>query len=286
MGGVCVSEGDEPPFSRGDLDKLMATVLAHRGLDLTQYRRAYIERRLAARMRNLEIHTYREYTDRLQSMPEEYSALIDVLTINVTDFFRDTPVWDILRTRVVSDMLAEKLRGRSRTIRVWSAGCATGEEPYSVAMMLLDALGKDADKFLITILGTDLDPDALASAAKGVYDNEFLKHIPPSYQVRFVRSAGKKSFEVLPEVRRLVRFKHISLFDGPPMRVADLVLCRNVFIYLDRTRQAKVLETFWTALARGGYMVLGRSEKLSRESARRFEPIEPKERIYRKPNRI
>lgn len=281
-----MSEDDRPAASRGDLDKFMGALLSDRGLDLTQYRRAYIERRLAARMRTLEMNSYREYSEKLLSEPDEYSHLIDVLTINVTDFFRDKPVWDILRKRVVPDMLAEKFRGRSRTIRVWSAGCATGEEPYSIAMMLLDALGEDADKFLITILGTDLDPDVLETASKGLYANASLKNIPPSYQVRFVRSVGKESFEILPEVRRLVRFKNVSLFEGTPMRVADLVLCRNVFIYLDRPRQAKVLESFWTALARGGYMVLGRSEKLSIESARRFDPIEPKERVYRKPNRF
>ena len=202
------------------------------------------------------------------------------------DKFMDTAVWDTLKRRVLKDMIAEKLRGRSRTIRVWSAGCATGEEPYSIAMAILDVLGKDADKFLITILATDLDPDALAVASKGVYEKGELRNISPSYQVRFLHSLNATTFEVVPEVRRLVRFKNLSLFGDAPMRVADLVMCRNVFIYLDRQRQAKVLETFWTALTRGGYMVLGRSEKLSLESARRFESVEPRERIYRKPNRF
>jgi chemotaxis methyl-accepting protein methylase len=264
----------------------MGKVLRDRGFDLTQYRRAYVERRLAARLRTLELRTYRDYAYLLEVDPSEYARMLDTLTINVTDFFRDDAVWDILRKRVIPEMVADKLRGRSRTIRIWSAGCATGEEPYSIAMMVLDILGKDADKFLINVLGSDLDPDVLRFAEKGRYTNDKLKNIPPSYQVRFTRAIGKSEFEIKPEITHLVRFRHSSLFGESPMKVADLILCRNVFIYLDRPRQMAVLERFWGSLARGGYLVLGRSEKMPAEMARRFEPIEPKERVYRRPNRI
>lgn len=277
---------DEHAQARGDLDKFMGKVLRDRGFDLTQYRRAYVERRLAARLRALELRTYRDYADVLDANPAEYERMLDTLTINVTDFFRDAPVWDILRKRVLPDLIADKLRGRSRTIRIWSAGCATGEEPYSIAMMVLDVLGKDADKFLINILGSDLDPEALRVAEKGRYDREKLKGIPASYQVRFIQSAGRSTFEIKPEVARLVRLKQSSLFGTSPMKVVDLILCRNVFIYLDRPKQMMVLEGFWGSLARGGYLILGRSEKMPAEMARRLEQIESRERIYRRPNRI
>jgi len=272
--------------ARGDLDKFMGKVLRDRGFDLTQYRRAYVERRLAARLRMLELRTYRDYADLLESDPAEYAQMLDTLTINVTDFFRDKAVWDILRTRVIPDLIADKLRGRSRTIRIWSAGCASGEEPYSIAMMVLDVLGKDADRFLINVLGTDLDPDTLRIAEKARYSRDALKNISPSYQVRFTRAVGKTQFEIKPDVAHLVRFRHSSLFGDSPMKVVDLILCRNVFIYLDRPKQMAVLERFWGSLARGGYLVLGRSEKMPAEMARRFDPIEPRERIYRRPNRI
>ena len=277
-------DGSAP--ARGDLDKFMEKVLRDRGFDLTQYRRAYVERRLAARLRNLELHTYREYADLLEADPTEHAQMLDTLTINVTDFFRDAAVWNILRNRVIPDLVADKLRGRSRTIRIWSAGCATGEEPYSIAMMVLDVLGKDADKFLINVLGTDLDPDVLRVAERARYSRDALKHIAPSYQVRFTHVVGKKEFEIKPDVARLVRFKRSSLFGDSPMKVADLILCRNVFIYLDRPKQMAVLERFWGSLARGGYLVLGRSEKMPAEMVRRFESIEPRERIYRRPNRV
>lgn len=272
--------------SRGDLDKFMGRVLRDRGFDLSQYRRAYVERRLSARLRALELRTYRDYADLLEANPAEYEQLLDTLTINVTDFFRDAAVWEILRKRVIPDLVAEKLRGRSRTLRIWSAGCSTGEEAYSIAMMVLDVLGKDADKFLITVLGTDIDPDVLKVAEKGVYPKDKLGNIPASYQVRFTRSAGKHAFEIKPDVGRHLRFRHSSLFGKSPMKVADLILCRNVFIYLDRPKQMAVLEKFWGSLARGGYLILGRSEKMPAEMGRRLEPIESRERVYRRPNRI
>lgn len=270
---------------RGNLEKIISKVNDARGIDLSQYRRAYLERRLTARLRALDLHSYRQYSDLLDSDPNEYLQLIDTLTINVTEFFRDKVVWDSLRRNVMRDMLAAKSSGRSRTIRFWSAGCATGEEPYSLAMMLIDMLGSDASRYLISVLGTDLDDVALAKAERGIYDHDKLKRISAGYQVRFTRRVDAHSFEIAPEVRRLVRFRQASLFGEAPLRVVDLVMCRNVFIYFDREQQARALDMFYNALARGGYLVLGRSEKLSVQATDRFEPIDGRERIYRKPVR-
>ncbi len=270
---------------RGSLDKLIARIDDARGLDLSSYRRSYLERRIAARLRVAGVHSYRQYGDLLEADPHEYERLIDTLTINVTDFFRDKVVWDSLVRKALPELIASKQGGRTKTIRVWSAGCATGEEPYSLAMMLLGELGDAAKEYSISITATDLDADALARAERGVFAKERRRHIPPSYQVRFTRNVDGGSFEVLPEVRRLVRFQRMSLFDPTPLRVIDLVTCRNVFIYFDHDQQARVLENFWRALTRGGYLVLGRSEKLQPEAAQLFEHVDGKERIYRKPAR-
>lgn len=280
-----MAEAGSANVYRGNLEKIITKVHDARGIDLSQYRRAYLERRLAARLRTLDLHSYRQYSDLLDADPDEYLQLIDTLTINVTEFFRDKVVWDSLRRNVFRDMLESKVNGRSRTIRFWSAGCATGEEPYSLAMMLIDMLGDDASRFLISVLGTDLDPEALATAEQGVYHNDKLKRISPGYQVRFTRPVDRQSFEIVPEVRRLVRFRQASLFGEAPIRVTDLVMCRNVFIYFDKEQQARVLDMFWNSLARGGHLILGRSEKLSVQAADRFEPIDGRERIYRKPGR-
>lgn len=270
---------------RGSLDKLIAKIDEARGLDLGLYRRAYLERRIAARLRVVGLHSYRQYADLLDADPREYEQLIDTLTINVTDFFRDKVVWDVVRRRVMPQLIAAKTEARSRNIRVWSAGCATGEEPYSLAMSLLDALGDKAADFSVSITATDLDPEALAKAERGVFRKERLRRIPSAYQVRFTKSIDADTFEVLPEVRRLVRFQRLSLFDPAPLRAIDMVFCRNVFIYFDHQQQGRVLDNFLTALTYGGYLVLGRSEKLQPAASKRFDVVDGKERIYRKPAR-
>lgn len=254
-----------------------------RGIDLTHYRSAYLERRVSARVRALELHSFRQYIDYLDSHPEECAKLLDALTINVTEFFRDKAVWDSMRRKVIIPMMEHKRLRKSKSIRLWSAGCATGEEPYSLAMLMLDILGNRADQYLMSINATDLDAEALRRARAGVYDNEKLRGIPPSYQVRFTRKVDAHTFQIAPEVRRLVRFSQANLSDAAPVRVIDVLLCRNVFIYLDRQQQAKVLDIFWNALGKGGFLVLGRSEKLSEKAAEALIHIDGKERIYRKP---
>jgi chemotaxis methyl-accepting protein methylase len=264
------------------MDRLIVRVRESRGIDLSMYRKAYLERRLAARMRVVGVDTYRKYADLLEGDPSEYRRFLDVLTINVTEFYRDQAVWDVLSSQVIPDILASKKEGRSRTIRIWSAGCATGEEPYSLVMLLLDALGPQLSRVHLSVLATDLDQSALARAQAGVFSREKLSRIPPEYQLRFTRELNEEQFEIVPEVRGHVRFTRASLFDDAPARAVDLVLCRNVFIYFDREQQERVLENFGRAMARGGYVVLGRSERLSGTATALFEPINGKERVYRR----
>jgi len=266
---------------RGDIGRLLAKIDRERGLDLSQYRRPYVERRVGARLRALGLHTYRQYARHLDEHPDEYARMLDALTINVTDFFRDPPVFDIFRDEVVPAIIRAKQLGRQRIIRAWSAGCATGEEPYSLAMAFLDGLGPDVMRFMVTITATDIDPHALEIAAKGEYDVAKLQHIPQADQERYLELRGD-TFRIRPAVSRLVRFRALSLFEDQPVKVVDLVFCRNVFIYFTREQQAHVLGAFHLALARGGYLVLGRSEKLADEFAELFEPVSARERIYRK----
>ncbi len=268
---------------RGNLDKLVAKVLRDRGLDLSQYRQTYLERRLAARLRALNLYSYRQYAERLDADPGEYAELLDTLTINVTEFFRDQPVWDAVRTLVLPQLIAAKRDSHSRSLRIWSAGCATGQEPYSIAMLIADALGDAGEPLRPTVLATDLDPEALAVARAGVYDVAELRHIPPPYQVRFARMKGASQFEIAPEIRQMVQFEPYSLFEDSPMRVMDAVFCRNVFIYFDRERQSSLLGQFLKVMSPGAFLVLGRSERLSPAVSELLEHVDGRERIYRKP---
>ncbi|MDO8964507.1 MAG: protein-glutamate O-methyltransferase CheR [Coriobacteriia bacterium] len=266
---------------RGDIAKLLEKVDRERGLDLAQYRRAYVERRIASRLRALGMHTYRQYSRYIEDHPEEYARMLDALTINVTEFFRDPPVYRLFRDEVVPSIVDAKRKGRQRIIRVWSAGCATGEEAYTLAMCFHSALGADAPGFMLTVTGTDIDPGALAVAAANRYDVAKLSHIPREDQARYVTVSGD-TFSFKPEITRLVRFRPLNLFQDPPIKVVDLIFCRNVFTYFTREQQARVLDSFCSALARGGHLVLGRSEKMAPGVVGCFDTVSGRERIYRK----
>ncbi|MDA3936467.1 MAG: protein-glutamate O-methyltransferase CheR [Actinomycetota bacterium] len=269
---------------RGNLTRLIDKVRNERGFDLGQYRQAYVERRVASRLRSLDLHSYRQYVDYLDGHPDEYGELLNILTINVTDFYRDSPVYDIFRRRIVPDMLDEKLRRRNRMIRAWSAGCATGQEPYSMTMSFLDGMAGHTESFLLSVTGTDLDPKALAIAQAATYDIDKLSHIPKTHQVKYIEMDGSV-FHIKPEVTKHVRFRQMNLFEDRPVSMYDVIFCRNVFIYFTREQQERILDTFWSALSRGGYLVLGRSEKLAPSVAARLELVDGRERIYRKPIR-
>ena len=267
---------------RGNMQRLLDKVLDERGMDLSQYRPQYLERRVGARLRSLGLHSYRQYIDYLDEHAEEYAKLLDTLTINVTDFYRDSAVYDIFRKDVVPAMVEYKLKSSHRMIRAWSAGCATGEEAYSITMSFLDGLGKHADDFLLTVLATDLDESALATAEAAQYSIDKMKNIPKTHRLKYLEVEGKQ-FTIRPEVAQHVRFRQLNLFEDKPISIVDVIFCRNVFIYFTREQQARVLDLFWSALSRGGYLVLGRSEKLAPQAAERFELVNGRERIYRKP---
>jgi chemotaxis protein methyltransferase CheR len=253
---------------RGDITKLM-------------YRQAYVERRIAARLRAVNLHTYRQYTRYLDSDPSEYAKLLDALTINVTDFFRDPTVYKMFRDQIIPRILSEKTRTRHRGIRVWSAGCATGEEPYSLAMAFLAELARDERGLMLSVVGTDIDPAVLERAQRAEYDVAKLGHISRADQSRFVVVKGD-TFKISPEVTRHVKFRPLNLFTDEPIHMVDVIFCRNVFIYFTREQQAKVLGGFARSLTRGGYLVLGRSEKMAASMTGAFELVNGRERIFRK----
>jgi len=279
--GGSVADASPAQANRGSLERVIAKMRELRGVDLGQYRSSYLERRVATRLRGLGLTTYRQYCERLEYDPDEADALLHALTISVTDFFRDDDVWEVLRSQVLIPLISSKRGPITRTLRVWSVGCATGEEPYSLAMTLLDLVGDD-EGLRVSVLGTDVDSAALQVASRGVYSNARLRRIPPAYQVRFTRTVDPKSFELVPEVRGVVRFVRPSLFDPVPMKAVDLITCRNLFIYLDRSEQVRALEMFEQRLARGGYLMLGRSEKMAVDLADAFTAVNGRERIFRK----
>lgn len=268
---------------RGNLHRLLIKVREERGLDLAQYRENYVARRVAVRLHALGLHTYQQYGGYLDQHPEEYAKLLDTLTINVTQFFRDPTVYALFRDQVIPSLLATKKARKQRLVRLWSAGCATGEEPYSLAMSMLDGIARSkSHDTMLSVVGTDIDRNALAVAKKGEYPARLLNQISATDRHRYVETDGEV-FRMKPEVMKVTRFQYLNLFQDAPINGVDVVFCRNVFIYFNHEDQTRLIEAFWNALTRGGYLVLGRSERLAPALAQRFELVSGRERVYRKP---
>lgn len=266
---------------RNGLTRLLDKVRQEHGLDLSQYRIRYVERRLATRLRVLGLDTYRQYALHLDADPGEYERLRDALTISVTQFFRDESVFAAFRSEVVPALMARKDARRQGTVRVWSAGCATGEEPYSIAMSFLSQMRSSESAMGLIVVGTDVDRSALASARQAVYPVARLEQVPEPERSRYTRVSGD-TFQITPEVTQHVRFRYLNLFEDEPVRMADVIFCRNVFIYRTRAEQERLLNVFRDSMPRGGYLVLGRSERLAPSLGSRFELVNGRERIYRK----
>ena len=233
------------------------------GLTLPEAKRMMVQSRLARRMRTVGCRGFDDYIKLLTSSPdaEERRALISVLTTNVTSFFREAHHFETLRTQVLPGLLREARRG-SR-IRLWSAGCSTGEEPYSLAM-LITALEPKAADLDIRILATDIDPKVLTTAKQAVYEAASLATLPDFYEKTLKATRESDGRLVMPQtVRRLVTFRQLNLHAAWPMKGRfDAILCRNVLIYFDFAHQSALWPRFRACLDPEGWLFLGHSERI------------------------
>ncbi|RLF59131.1 MAG: protein-glutamate O-methyltransferase CheR [Thermoplasmata archaeon] len=246
------------------------------GLDMASYNERHLERRLLIRMRALKISTYGEYLRYLNRNPEEIAKLKEVLTVNVTEFLRNPETYKVFR-----DIVIPELFSRKKNIKIWSAGCSDGKEPYSIAILILDFLKGNVDKFNVKIIASDIDDDVLNKAKIGWYpEKEFVGEIR-KYKRYFIHKNG--GYEVKKEIKRLVSFKKIDLLkDGFPLML-DVIFCRNVIIYFKREAKEALFEKFWGVLNKGGYLILGKTEMLFGKAKNLFVPVNSTERIYKKP---
>jgi len=259
-----------------DLFALLEKVRRERGLDCCQYKINFLKRRLAVRLRARGVESYREYMRLLDE--EEYEKLFEALTINLSYFFRDSSTFEALRDKVLRPLLREKA-GR-RLIRVWSAGCASGEEPYSVAILFHELLGEDLKNWQIRIHATDLDAIALERAQRGVYNEFSFRGTNPGYIRRYFIRLSDREYSLSPEIKAMVGFKQHDLLADPPPRHLDLILCRNVLIYFSRQQQERLFVIFHEALNEGRYLVIGKTEILSPSATKLFKPLDLREHIY------
>ena len=263
--------------SPDELEWLMEKIYRERGFDFREYRKSTLTRRIGRRMRARSSKTYGEYADVLDKDPAEYDRLFNDLTINVTSFFRDQIAFKALEEVVIPALLD----GEPKNIRIWSMGCATGEEPYSIAMLLLDILDGDISKYETTILATDIDPRVLESAMEGLFSAKDVEGIRPSWVKRYFVPAGK-GFSVQPALRELVTFQTHNMVSDPFYHDFDLVVCRNVLIYFRPGLQTQVLKGIYEGLKQGGFLLLGKAEQPVGETMGLFYCVDKKAKLYRK----
>lgn len=268
---------DSPP---GDFSELTRKISAERGFGCASYKEKCLRRRVAVRMRARGVHTYEDYARVLDTDATEYDRLIDVLTINVTKLFRNWDVFAAIGTRVIPTLWHRE----TPTIRVWSAGCSSGEEPYSLAILfhryastggMLSQLGR------VSILGTDIDRQCLAAAERGEFEEGDFTDTPDELRERYF--APSAPFPVSPGIRSMVHFARRDLLsERAPAPPYDLIVCRNVLIYFDRDSQERLFDEFHAALAPNGFLVLGKVETLLGNARSRFAPVDARERIFRR----
>jgi two-component system CheB/CheR fusion protein len=267
-----------PPESDPEWPGLLAYLLEERGFDFHGYKPASLARRIRKRMGAVPIQSFRAYLDYLEAHPKEFDTLFNTILINVTGFFRDPAAWDAVRAKAVPEILGAKSKDDS--IRAWSAGCASGEEAYTMAMLLAEELGTDEFQRRVKIYATDVDDEALNTARHASYTERQVEGVPKELLAKYFEHidgiyAFRKDFR-----RQLIFGRHDLINDAPISRV-DLLACRNTLMYLNAETQGRVLSRLHFALNEGGFLLLGRAETLMAHG-HTFVPVDLKRRLSRK----
>jgi two-component system CheB/CheR fusion protein len=264
-----------------DFEQLVEYIRANRGFDFTGYKRPSLQRRFQRRMQTLHVESFDEYRIFLEQHPDEFIDLFNTILINVTAFFRDGASWDYLRQDVIPRLIEEA--DGNPGIRVWSTGCATGEEAYSLAMSFAEAMSPDQFRERVKIYATDVDEEALSDGRHGIYPASRLDNVPTELRERYFDRVEQR-YIVKPDLRRSVIFGRHDVVQDPPISRIDLLTSRNTLMYFTPDAQARILANFHFALRDGGVLFLGKSEMmLSRSSL--FTPVDLKRRVFQKVSR-
>jgi two-component system CheB/CheR fusion protein len=264
---------DDPGFNR-----LLEKLSSEHNFDFREYKRTSLARRIRVRMQQVRIDSFDRYIEYLQRHADEHVALFNTILINVTRFFRDPEAWKALDEQVLPPLLARA--GESRSLRIWCVGASSGEEPYTVAILVAERLGDAARDFNVKIYGTDVDDEALATARQALYRVEDLKDVPTAFLQRHFVHEGQ-TFRLRRDLRRWCIFGRHNVAQDPPLSHIDLLICRNVLIYFTSDLQEKILARFHYAVREEGFLFLGRSESLLARS-RWFVPVNLKWRIFQR----
>lgn len=260
---IDTAAGGPPVLTTAQFQRIRDIVSPICGIELYPGKEELVRSRLTRRLRVLGLDTFDAYIAHIErdTSGREVAIMIDALTTNKTAFFREVPHFDFLR-----DHTLPALRARGGAVRIWSAGCSSGEEPYSIAMLACEAYPEPA-RSGVRVLATDISRRMLDRARAAVYDAEAVRGVPGDLMARYVTMSGgaaSRSYGVADAVRALVRIARLNLMDAWPMRGPfDVIFCRNVMIYFDRSTQQRLVQRFWSLLAPGGHLFVGHAESLT-----------------------
>ncbi|MBD2296067.1 PAS domain S-box protein [Anabaena sphaerica FACHB-251] len=261
-----------------NFENLLIHVRQNRGFDFTGYKRSTLLRRVNKRLQSLSIDNFNDYVDYLEVHPEEFNYLFNTILINVTDFFRDASTWEYLGNKVIPNII--KRKKNSEQIRIWSAGCASGEEAYTIAILLAEALGAEDFRQRVKIYATDIDEEALNQARQAVYLAKDLDTVPTELRDKYFDLVGN-NYIFRQDLRRCVIFGRHNLFLDAPISRLDLLVCRNTLMYFNSEVQGRIMARFHFALNDTGYLFLGKAEMLLMYS-NLFTSVDLKNRIFTK----
>ncbi len=277
------TDSDENVFDvQDDFDAILQLVKKEFGLDFSHYKWGTVSRRIERRMQVCRVPSLTEYLKRLKEDKNELVSLRRELLIPVTSFFRNEPVFDYLRDSVIPRIVSEA--DRAQGIRLWVAGCSTGEEAYSYGMLLLEEMVKRKIYIPVKIFATDANPEIIETASKGIFPESIVGEVPSTLLKRyFIENEGR--YVVVPELRQCIVFATHNLMEDPPFTKVDLVSCRNTLIYFKKSAQDLALQKLQFALKMGGTLVLGKSESLTINHDK-FDSLDSKLKIFLQKNPI
>lgn len=261
-----------------EFENLLIYLRQSRGFDFTGYKRSTLMRRVCKRMQSLTIENFEDYLDYLEVDPEEFNYLFNTILINVTAFLRDSSAWEYLAEQVLPNLIKNKRT--SDQIRIWSAGCASGEEAYTLAILMAEILGAEEFRQRVKIYATDVDEEALNQARLSVYSAKDIQAVPEELRQKYFELVGNL-YVFRQDLRRSVIFGRHDLLQDAPISRLDLLVSRNTLMYFNSETQGRILARFHFALNDNGYLFLGKAEMLLMHSSL-FTPIDLKNRIFTK----
>jgi chemotaxis methyl-accepting protein methylase len=265
-----------------DVKWFLSFVLQKKKVDLSSYRLRFIMRRLSSRMHATHTNNYQDYIHLLIRDHDEFNRFLDTLLINVSKFFRDREVFDAFRKAALADIIQRKKKTNQRTIRAWSAGCAYGEEAYSLAILMKEELKARGDNLVVKIWATDVDSDALEKAKVAEYEQNSIKEVNKQQLEDYFISLDNGNYKLKEEMKQAVIFAKHNLIGDPPLQFMDIIFCRNVLIYIRRQEQEQLFKKFNQALNPKGYLVIGKVEILWDYLRSAFTAVDVSQRIYQK----